>query len=480
MKLRVVQTDLHVLNMQTRMPFKYGIATLTALPHLFVRVELDIDGQRQWGIAADGLPPKWFTKDPTTTFADDLKDMMRVIRSACALAAEAGSTETVFDLWRNIYNAQEKKEGAAAPPLLWNFGVSLAERAIIDAFCRATKQTIASAVRNNTLGIHLGNLHPELGGATPADLLPATSQRSIKIRHTVGLADPLTDADIAPNEAANDGLPQSLESCIRTYGLTHFKIKLVGDAARDFDRLKRIESILRTHCPNYAFTLDGNEQYKELGPFKDLWQSLTSNPALKEFLSHLIFVEQPLHRDVALSDGARTALLAWTDRPPMIIDESDATLVSLPDALASGYVGASHKNCKGIFKGIANACLIEHRKRTEPNRSYVLSAEDLANVGPVALLQDLAVLALLGIDHAERNGHHYFKGLSAFPQPIQQQLLKHHFDLYRKHEDGFATLNIRDGAIDVGSVVDAPFGLGVELSPVTFPVATAELQGPWT
>ena len=44
MKLRVVGTDLHVLNMRTRMPFRYGITTLTAVPHLFVRVELEIDG----------------------------------------------------------------------------------------------------------------------------------------------------------------------------------------------------------------------------------------------------------------------------------------------------------------------------------------------------------------------------------------------------------------------------------------------------
>ena len=35
-----------------------------------------------------------------------------------------------------------------------------------------------------------------------------------------------------------------------------------------------------------------------------------------------------------------------------------ATLDSLPTALALGYVGTSHKNCKGIVKGIANACLL--------------------------------------------------------------------------------------------------------------------------
>ena len=40
MNITVKKTSLHVLNMWTRMPFKYGIATLTALPHVFLSVEL--------------------------------------------------------------------------------------------------------------------------------------------------------------------------------------------------------------------------------------------------------------------------------------------------------------------------------------------------------------------------------------------------------------------------------------------------------
>jgi hypothetical protein len=44
MSVRVRATDLRVLPMHTRMPFRYGIATLTTLPHLFVRVEAEIDG----------------------------------------------------------------------------------------------------------------------------------------------------------------------------------------------------------------------------------------------------------------------------------------------------------------------------------------------------------------------------------------------------------------------------------------------------
>ena len=38
----------------------------------------------------------------------------------------------------------------------------------------------------------------------------------------------------------------------------------------------------------------------------------------------------------------------------------------------------------------------------------------------------------------------------------------------REHPDGFAAVNVQNGAIDVGSVVDAPFGLAFELDPSRF------------
>ena len=170
------------------------------------------------------------------------------------------------------------------------------------------------------------------------------------------------------------------------------------------------------------------------------------------------------------------ALLAWRERPPIIIDESDGELSSALTALESGYVGASHKNCKGVFKGIANACLIRHRRRQEPGALRIISGEDLCNLGPVALLEDLAVLATLGIEHAERNGHHYFAGLSMLPEDVQTQMLAAHADLYRPHTTPrgrrFPTLAVENGSVAVGSVTAAPFGPAADLDPSRFtPVA---------
>ena len=164
------------------------------------------------------------------------------------------------------------------------------------------------------------------------------------------------------------------------------------------------------------------------------------------------------HRDAALDETLYDQFQAWPDRPPVIIDESDATLDSLTTALRLGYAGTSHKNCKGIFKGITNRCLIEKRRRE--GETVVMSGEDLCNVGPVALLQDLAVCATLGIESVERNGHHYHPGLSQLPAAMQTAALEHHPDLYRTVSDGWPTLSIGEGRIDTSSVNQSPFGVG--------------------
>jgi hypothetical protein len=46
------------------------------------------------------------------------------------------------------------------------------------------------------------------------------------------------------------------------------------------------------------------------------------------------------------------------------------------------------------------------------SRRYFLSGEDLTTQAGLALQQDLALAATLGITHIERNGHHYVDGFA--------------------------------------------------------------------
>lgn len=465
MKIHIGEIGIFLYTMRTRMPFRYGIASVTELPHCFVRLTARINSMEQTGVAADHLAPKWFTKNPESSIEEDTAEMLRVIRHAADLA-QGKEGDNVFSLWRRLYDAQADwgaRESLA--PLLTNFGVSLVERALIDAFCRASGRPFAALLRENAFGIRLGDIHPGLEGRSPADLLPKDAPLPrILARHTVGLSDPLTEAEIPEGERLTDGLPQSLEAAIRTYGLRHFKLKVGGDAEKDAARLERVCETIAANLPtlDWACTIDGNESYRTLESFRAFWDAATASKSLKPYLDrNLLFVEQPLHRDVTLSPEAGAAFAAWPDRPPIIIDESDAELSSLPTALSLGYAGTSHKNCKGVIKGVANACLVEALRRNKDTpRALMLSGEDLSNVGPVALLQDLAVQSALGIESIERNGHHYFTGLSMFPPDVQRQVAQAHPDLYHVTPQGWPTLTVESGAIALDSVNAAPFGCG--------------------
>jgi hypothetical protein len=464
----LLDTQFHVLPMQTRLPFHYGIASMTALPHLFVRVDLVVDGVAVQGLSSEGLPPKWFTKNPDTPFELDLAEMLAVIQNASRIAENAAQKPVSFFAWWQALHEEQARWATlrSQPALLANLGVSLMERAVLDGLCRAKNMPLHQLMRSEALQIDFGEIHPELKGQRIASVVLEQPLAQVVVRHTVGLGDPLRASDA---KMLDDGLPHSLEESIRVYGLSCFKIKLSGQLEVDLPRLREITGVLVENCQQgFQLTLDGNEQFSDVNDFRLAYESLSSDLSLAPLFRSLLLVEQPLARTHALMDDFAAKLLQWPEAPRLIMDESDAALEDLPRALSLGYSGTSHKNCKGIVKSLANAALIQGRT-SSMGRPLIQSAEDLANVGPVALLQDLAVVAMLGLSHVERNGHHYFRGLSMYPGSVQQQVLANHADLYCPHEAGFATLKICEGKLNLKSVNAAPFGCGIDLNVTQFP-----------
>ena len=447
--------------MRTRMPFRYGIDKLEALPHVFVKVELESapDGRVTEGVCAEGLLPKWFEKNPETTGQQDLENMHKVIVHAGELALAAGPFDSAFRFWKDLYDAQAAwATGEGLAPLIWHFGVTMVERAVIDALCRYWHVPFQTALAENRFGIEVASIHPHISQATAQEVLERRPLDSIHVRHTVGLSDAILPDEV--EEPLNDGLPESMLDDIRAYGLTYYKIKVRGDVDVDVARLRRIAEVFRSlGVEGYRFTLDGNETFYDVDTFRTFWDRIRGDAALSAFFKRLIFIEQPFTRKIALSHELGRDLKSWQDAPPMIIDESDGSLEDVPTALSHGYSGTSHKNCKGVFKGIINAVYIHDANKRAGKDRYFMSGEDLVNIGPVALLQDLTLMGVLNIAHVERNGHHYFRGLSMFSDGLQEEMLKHHGDLYHRHPDGYAALNIVKGRVDIHSLMRAPFGV---------------------
>lgn len=459
--LRLLDIHLHRMTLRTRMPFRYGIAELKELPHLFLSLAVEIDGQRSDGIAADHLPPRWFTKDTSQSPEQEIAAMLDVVRHA-AINAIDSTAASPFDWWRVAYESQMAwAESRSIPPLLAHFGLTLVERALLDAYCHAHRSTFHQLLLSGHLGFTPERLYPELAGFDWRAAFPAAPRPSVFLRHTVGLSDPIQESDIPAGGHLHDGLPQSLEASILAYGLRHFKIKLCGDLDVDLPRLAATLGCIEASAPStFAFSLDGNESYPDFDAFHHQWLALSKLPELRRHAQRLLFVEQPVRRDVALepSSGPKLHKLAQT---PIIIDESDGCVENLPDALDLGYAGTSHKNCKGVFKGLAAKCLLAARQE---NRSSSLpplrqSGEDLCNIGPVALLQDLTVMASLGIASVERNGHHYFAGLQAFSPELNREVADTLPSLYQRDPNGSARLLVDGGKLDLGELLNAPFGI---------------------
>jgi len=126
--LAVKAAACHVRNLRTRLPFRYGVVTLTRFPLLHLALDVEAaDGRRVRGFAADNLPPKWFDKDPARTFRDNVEDELRAIASAEAAYLDAGrAPRPMFDLWQDAYGeCARRAPGLGLNGLTAAFGSSL-------------------------------------------------------------------------------------------------------------------------------------------------------------------------------------------------------------------------------------------------------------------------------------------------------------------------------------------------------------------
>jgi hypothetical protein len=425
-----------------------------------VGVEVEAaDGRRGHGYAADNLAPKWFDKDPARSFRDNVKDELVAIRVAHQAYLEASKVpRSVFQIWLDAYaecrsRGPERKLNA----LTVSFGSSFFERALADAAARLAGADAIALLRQDLLEIRPAAVHRELEQDDLTRWTRETPPQALAVRHTVGLLDPITAADVPADGWLGDGLPQTLEECVQTYGLRHFKVKVGGRHDEDLARLKTVAATLdRLIGEPYVVSLDGNEQYKALGDFARLLEAMAKVSALARFRKAIAFVEQPLDRAVALDPDATKGLGALG--VPVIIDESDGELDSFKEAVKLGYRGVSTKNCKGIFKSFLNRSLVEKwNGRRKPGAALFMSAEDLTALPVIPLQQDLATARALGITHVERNGHHYVKGLAHCSRRERYQATRLHRDLYRGGEDE-ARLRIEGGLVRVASLGTPGYG----------------------
>lgn len=410
MKFSVRRLDFFERDVRLRMPFRFGVVTLTAAPQAFVRAEIALEnGKASAGAAAELLVPKWFDKSPALSNEDNFAQLRRSLFTARD-AYLGGGRNTAYGHSRPTVGLVE------------NFGPALIDRALLDALCRALGISFYQAVTSNVPGMEIGQF-----------LKTLRPRSEIAARHTVGLLDPITDKKL------DDGLPETLEEVIQRYGHRWFKLKVGGDVKADLERLSAIAAVL-DRLPEYHASLDGNEQYEDAEGIRELWAAIQAK--LKRLAASIVYIEQPIKRQVAFTQPVAL------DKP-VIIDESDDSLDAFPRARALGYRGVSSKSCKGIYKALINAA-----RCREWGPEYFMSGEDLTIQAGLALQQDLALVSILGLAHVERNGHHYVNGMAGLPASEQGDFFEQHQDLYERSH-GAVRLRIHGGMIQMGSL-DCP------------------------
>ncbi|WP_337876454.1 enolase C-terminal domain-like protein [Elioraea sp.] len=441
-----------------RLPFRFGVITVTHGRQAVLRARIRLEnGRTAEGMAAETLAAKWFDKDPTLTDEQNEHQLRRAIEIARDIYRAAGP-ETPFGLFANGYaEVMARAATERLPPLVAGFGPALLDRAILDAVLRAQGVSFATGMRANVAGMAPHPVIADLAGFDWDRFLASLApRRRIAARHTVGLVDPITAADQAPGSRVEDGLPETLEEVCMTYRHTFFKLKVGGDVAADLDRLCRIAAVLDRLAPGCRVTLDGNEQYADAEGALALWRAIEAEPRLATLRDSVLFIEQPVRRAAALA--ADMAPLAA--HRAVIVDESDGTLDAFLAARQRGYSGVSSKACKGFYKSLINLARCRSWNEAEGGLRYFMSGEDLTTLAGLCVQQDLALVALLGLEHVERNGHHFVDGFSGRPRAEADRFLAAHPGLYRATERG-PRLAIADGMLDLASLDCAGFGAAV-------------------
>jgi L-alanine-DL-glutamate epimerase-like enolase superfamily enzyme len=458
-RLRVKEVEFFEWPYTLRLPFRFGVITVTHGRQVVARARIELeDGRSGWGMGAEALGAKWFDKDPAVSDDDNL-DQLRLALEMARDFYLAQGLDTAFGHFAAAYQPQiDKGAQHRLNPLVASYGPAMIDRCVIDALGKITGRSFNDMIRANVPGIEPGRVVNDLEGFDfPRFLADLKPLPKLHVRHTVGMVDPIVAADQTPAQRVNDGLPETLEEIVAYYGQTYFKLKVGGDLEKDVARLTAIASVLDRIKSPYHASLDGNEQYADAASVLALWNAIEASPKLKRLKDSIIFIEQPIKRQMALSQDV-SALAA---KRPVILDESDGDLDAFPMGRKLGYAGISSKNCKGFYKSIINRARCVWWNQQEKTDRYFMSAEDLTTLAGTSVQQDMALVALLGLNHVERNGHHFINGFSGRPIEEQRKFLKAHPSLYYE-ADGTVRMKIEHGMVDLASLDCPGFAVAAE------------------
>jgi len=364
--VRVVDADLYLLDVQTRMPLKFGPETLDAVTCARVKLTVENDrGKTAIGWGETPLSVQWVWPGDLTCRErhDCLVDFCKRLRNAWAGFDVAGHAMEVGHAFLSgvlpgmLDDVNAERSGRPMPRLAGLVCCSAFDIALHDAYGVACGRHIYDTYNADFMNVDLSAwLEPADGAAVdfagkyPADFLVFPRPQTLPAWHLVGGKDPVDEGELTGDEP-DDGYPVLLRDWIRRDGLTCLKVKLRGnDAAWDTGRLVKVGQVAVEEGALWL-TSDFNCTVTDPAYVNEILDRLrVEHPRLYDMI---LYVEQPFPYDL---EANRMDVHGVSARKPLFLDESAHDWLRVRLGRELGWTGVALKTCKTQTGALLSLC----------------------------------------------------------------------------------------------------------------------------
>ena len=444
--VRVVDTSLYLLPVETRVPLKFGTEVLTAVTCARARVTVeDRRGRRAEGWGETPLSVQWVWPSSLSyqLRMERLVDLSGRLASAWASYSGVGHPlEVGHRFQQEVLPGQlaeaDRAAGEGAEPMPWLAALvccSAFDIALHDAYGqllgRPVYDTYGPEFMNADLSAYLEpaeRTSADFRGRYPQDYLVYPRPERLRAWHLVGGVDLLHQSQLTGNEP-DDGYPVLLPEWIERDGLTCLKTKLRGnDAAWDYERVVRVGEIADAQGVDWLST-DFNCTVTDPAYVNEILDRLCAE--YPRLYGMILYVEQPFPYEL---ETHAIDVHSVSARKPLFMDESAHDWHLVRRGRELGWTGVALKTCKTQTGALLSLCWAKAHGMT-------LMVQDLTNP-MLAQLPHVLLAAHAGtIMGVETNAMQFYPEASNAEAAV-------HPGLYRR----------RGGEVDLSTISGPGFG----------------------
>ena len=448
--VRIVDVELFLLPVQTRMPLKFGAESLDSV--ICGRAKITVeksDGTRYVGWGETPLSVQWVWPSALSYQfrLDRLIEFSKSLAAKVAAAKLSGhAVEIGVELIEQLlpeHRLQDATNSGDALPYLASLVVcSIFDQAIHDAYGVANQIDIYQAYGKEFLDREIADfftgdqmtseVRRAFAGRYLDEFLNLNPPKELPVWHLVGGLDPISDNEVT-DQHPRDDYPVSLRDWIETDRLKCLKVKLRGnDEAWDLQRMVDVGT-LSLQLGVTALSADFNCMVTNVDYVNQILDRLKADH--RAIWDLILYVEQPFPYEL---DELMLDVKSVSARKPLFLDESahDWRHVELGRSL--GWTGVALKTCKTQTGALLSLCWAKVHEMP-------LMVQDLTN--PMLAMVPHVRLAA----HADTIMGVEANAMQFYPAASVEQA-KIHPRLYRR----------RNGVLDLSTIGGNGFGYRTE------------------